>query len=55
MALKLQRLDADRRRRRLRVLAELAGAKVLRERVHTRRTKRERIQELIASRRRLAG
>jgi hypothetical protein len=55
MALKLQRLDPDRRRRRLRLLAELADAKSLRERVQPRRVQADRLRELIANRRRLAG
>jgi hypothetical protein len=54
MALKLQRLDPDRRRRRLAVLAELADAKSLRERLHPRRLRADRLRELIANRRRLA-
>ena len=37
MAQTLQRLDPDRRRRRLRLLAELADAKAVRERLATRR------------------
>lgn len=52
MALKLQRLDPDRRRRRLRLLAELADAKSLRERVQVRRVQADRLRELIATRRR---
>ena len=57
MALTLQRLDPDRRRRRLRLLAELADAKALRDPVQPRRVRadRLRIQEIIARRRRLAG
>jgi hypothetical protein len=54
MALKLQRLDPDRRRRRLALLAELADAKSLRDRLHPRRLRADRLRELIASRRRLA-
>ena len=54
MALKLQRLDPDRRRRRLALLAELADAKFLRERLHPRRLRADRLRELIASRRRQA-
>jgi hypothetical protein len=54
MALKLQRLDPDRRRRRLALLAELADAKSLRERLHPRRLRADRLRELIATRRRLA-
>jgi hypothetical protein len=55
MALKLQRLDPDRRRRRLRLLAELADAKAFRDRVQPRRVQVDRLRELIASRRRLTG
>ena len=54
MALKLQRLDPDRRRRRLALLAELADAKALRDRLHPRRLRADRLRELIATRRRLA-
>jgi hypothetical protein len=54
MALRLQRLDPERRRRRLALLLELADAKALRERLHPRRLRADRIRELIASRRRLA-
>ena len=52
MALKLRRLDPDRRRRRLAVLAELADAKALRDRLHPRRIRADRLRDLIASRRR---
>jgi hypothetical protein len=55
MALRLQRLDPERQRRRLRLLAELADAKALRDRVAPRRLRADRLRELIASRRRLAG
>ena len=55
MALKLQRLDPDRRRRRLQLLAELADAKALRDRVQPRRIRADRLRELIAIRRRLAS
>jgi hypothetical protein len=54
MALRLQRLDPERRRRRLTLLVELADAKALRERLHPRRLRADRLRELIASRRRLA-
>ncbi|MEV0569387.1 hypothetical protein AB0J72_19745 [Dactylosporangium sp. NPDC049742] len=54
MALRLQRLDPERRRRRLALLVELADAKALRERLHPRRLRADRIRELIATRRRLA-
>jgi hypothetical protein len=52
MALRLQRLDPERRRKRLEVLAERAGSKVQRERIDPRAV---RIRELIAVRRRLGG
>jgi len=55
MALRLQRLDPDRRRRRLRLLAEMAGAKTLRDRLQPGRVQASRLRELIAVRRRLAG
>jgi hypothetical protein len=55
MALKLQRLDPDRRRQRLRLLAELAAAKSLRDRVQPGRMRADKLRELIVSRRRLAG
>jgi hypothetical protein len=55
MAVNLRRLDPDRRRRRLHLLAELAGAKTVRERVKIRRTRVDRLKDLIAHRRRLAG
>jgi hypothetical protein len=54
MALRLQRLDPERRRRRLALLVELADAKAFRERLHPRRLRADRLRELIASRRRLA-
>lgn len=50
----LQRLDPDRRRRRLQLLAELADAKAMRDRITPRRVRTDRIRELIAMRRRLA-
>jgi hypothetical protein len=53
--MKLQRLDPDRRRRRLRLLAELADAKALRDRVQLRRVRADRLREIIASRRRVMG
>ncbi|MEU7868315.1 hypothetical protein [Dactylosporangium sp. NPDC049140] len=55
MALRLQRLDPERRRRRLALLVELADAKALRERLHPRRLRADRLRELIANRRRIAG
>jgi hypothetical protein len=51
----MQRLDPDRRRRRLQILAELADAKSVRDRLQLRRERTDRLRELIASRRRLAG
>jgi len=55
MGWKVQRLDPERSRRRLQVLAEFAGAKAARERTQPRRLQGERIRELIATRRRLAN
>jgi hypothetical protein len=55
MAWTLQRLDPERRRRRLQLLAELADAKSVRDRVRPRRATGDKLRELIASRRRLAS
>ena len=56
MALRLQRLDPERRRKRLALLAERSGAKTFREGVFVaRRIQADRIRDLIATRRRLAG
>jgi hypothetical protein len=55
MALTLKRLDPDRRRRRLRLLAELADAKAVRDPARPRRLRADRLRELIARRRRLVG
>jgi hypothetical protein len=55
MALTLQRLDPERHRRRLQLLAELSGAKAVRDRVQPRRVRTDRLRELIATRRRLAN
>jgi hypothetical protein len=48
----LQRLDPERRRRRLRVLAELSDAKAVRDRLNPRRAQLEQLRDLIATRRR---
>ena len=50
-----QRLDPDRRRRRLQLLAALADAKSARERAQPERLRGARLRELIANRRRLAN
>ncbi|UQU65175.1 hypothetical protein COUCH_02150 [Couchioplanes caeruleus] len=50
-----QRLDPDRRRRRLELLAALADAKSARELSQPHRLRGARIRELIANRRRLAN
>jgi hypothetical protein len=55
MAFTLQRLDPDRRRRRLQLLAELADAKSVRDRVSARRARHDNLRELIDVRRRLAS
>jgi hypothetical protein len=52
MAPSPQRLDADRRRRRLALLAALADAKSAREQAQPQRLRGARIRELIATRRR---
>ncbi|MEU4370698.1 hypothetical protein ACIBBG_28160 [Micromonospora chersina] len=49
------RLDPERSRRRLQLLAELAGARTVRQRVRPQRARGERLRELIATRRRIAG
>ncbi|MBO4208870.1 hypothetical protein [Micromonospora echinofusca] len=48
----VQRLDPDRSRRRLELLAELAGARAVRERKRPQRARTERLRQLIATRRR---
>jgi hypothetical protein len=50
----LSRLDPERRRRRVQLLAELAEAQALRDRVAPRRARLDRVRELIAHRRRMA-
>jgi hypothetical protein len=52
MAPSPQRLDPDRRRRRLELLAALADAKSAREHAQPGRLRGARIRELIANRRR---
>ncbi|GAA5197209.1 hypothetical protein GCM10023322_67930 [Rugosimonospora acidiphila] len=55
MAQTLQRLDPERRRRRLRLLAELADAKAVRDRVSPRHAYVNQLRDLIAARRRSAS
>jgi hypothetical protein len=55
MATSPQRLDPERRRRRLELLAALADAKSAHERSYPQRLRGARIRELIATRRRFAG
>jgi hypothetical protein len=50
-----QRLDPDRRRRRLELLAALADAKSARESSQPQRLRGARLRELIANRRRLVN
>jgi hypothetical protein len=52
---RLQRLDPERRRKRLALIAKRSGAKTLREGIVPRRVQVDRIRELIATRRHLAG
>ena len=55
MASSPHRLDPDRRRRRLELLAALADAKSARTHTQPARLRGARLRELIAYRRRLAG
>ncbi|GAA4578709.1 hypothetical protein GCM10023176_55150 [Micromonospora coerulea] len=55
MAWTTPRLDPERSRRRLQLLAELAGARSVRQRQRPQRVRTERLRELIATRRRIAG
>jgi len=55
MAWTVERLDPDRSRRRLQLLAELASVKSVRDRERPRRLRGDRLRELIATRRRLAS
>ncbi|MDO3687344.1 hypothetical protein [Micromonospora sp. C28ISP2-4] len=49
------RLDPERSRRRLQLLAELAGARAVQQRQRPQRARTERLRELIATRRRVVG
>ncbi|MBM0261173.1 hypothetical protein [Micromonospora sp. 4G55] len=55
MAWTTPRLDPERSRRRLQILAELAGARAVRKRDKPQRERTERLRQLIATRRRVAG
>jgi hypothetical protein len=55
MAWTTPRLDPERSRRRLQLLAELAGARAVRQRQRPQRLRSERLKQLIATRRRVAG
>ncbi|MDM4721453.1 hypothetical protein QTQ03_18280 [Micromonospora sp. WMMA1363] len=55
MAWTTPRLDPERRRRRLQLLAELTGARAVRQRERPQRLRSLRLRQLIATRRRLAG
>jgi hypothetical protein len=50
----LQRLDPERYRRRVQLLAEMAEAQSLRSRVALRRARMDRLREIIAERKRIA-
>lgn len=54
MPSRLQRLDPDRYRRRIQLIAELTDAQSLRDRVAPRRARMERLRVLVAHRRRTA-
>jgi hypothetical protein len=49
-----QRLDPERHRRRVQLLAEMAEAQSLRARVAQRRARVDRLREIIAQRKRIA-
>jgi hypothetical protein len=55
MSTPLSRLDPDRRRRRLYVLAEYADSAAQRVRMQPQRARMVRIRELVDNRRRLAS
>ncbi|MGC5022722.1 hypothetical protein [Micromonospora sp. DT47] len=55
MAWTTLRLDPERSRRRLQILAELAGARAVRQRDKPQRERTERLRQLIATRRRVAS
>ncbi|MEU5563642.1 hypothetical protein [Micromonospora musae] len=55
MAWTTPRLDPERSRRRLQLLADLAGARAVRQRERPQRLRTARLRQLIATRRRLAG
>ncbi|WP_176737787.1 hypothetical protein [Micromonospora inyonensis] len=55
MAWTTPRLDPDRSRRRLQLLAELAGARAVRQQERPQRVRREQLRQLIAIRRRVTG
>ncbi|WP_344311036.1 hypothetical protein [Fodinicola feengrottensis] len=50
----LRRLDPERYRRRVQLLAEMAEAQSLRTRVALRRARMDRLREIIAERKRIA-
>ncbi|MBO4140109.1 hypothetical protein ACFWRG_25470 [Micromonospora tulbaghiae] len=49
------RLDPERSRRRLQLIAELAGARAVQQRQRPQRVRTERLRQLIATRRRVVG
>ncbi|KXK59295.1 hypothetical protein AWW66_25010 [Micromonospora rosaria] len=55
MAWTTPRLDPDRSRRRLQILAELAGARAVRQRERPQRARSAQLRQLIAIRRRVTG
>jgi hypothetical protein len=50
----LSRLDPERRKRRIQLLAELAEAQTIRDRIAPRRARLGRVRDLVANRRRMA-
>ncbi|WP_406039809.1 hypothetical protein OG799_29650 [Micromonospora sp. NBC_00898] len=55
MAWTTPRLDPERSRRRLQLLAELAGARTVRQRERPQRARTERLRQLIAARKQIVG
>ncbi|WP_199562086.1 hypothetical protein [Micromonospora deserti] len=55
MAWTTPRLDPERSRRRLQILAELAGARAVRQRERRQRVRSEQLKQLITTRRSIAG
>ncbi|MEV0157643.1 hypothetical protein AB0H57_28505 [Micromonospora sp. NPDC050686] len=55
MAWITQQLDPERSRRRQQLIAQLAGARAAQQRDRPRRVRTDKLRQLIATRRRIAG